>query len=144
LLSRILKRILRLLTRQGYLVEEQGMTYLAESDSDLALAPLQSAACTYRIALGPRAGRKILTLKTVPTQAGQSTTELCATEHGFSLHADVRCAANQRNQLERLCRYIARPAIANERLERNRAGDVVLQLKSPYQDGTTAYRAFTA
>ncbi|MGH8526225.1 MAG: transposase, partial [Gammaproteobacteria bacterium] len=33
--------------------------------------------------------------------------------------------------------YITRPAIANERLTRNRAGDVVLQLKSPYHDGTT-------
>jgi hypothetical protein len=36
-----------------------------------------------------------------------------------------------------LCRYITRPAIANERLTLNRAGDVVLQLKSPYHDGTT-------
>ncbi len=36
-----------------------------------------------------------------------------------------------------LCRYITRPAIANEPLTLNRAGEVVLQLKSPYQDGTT-------
>jgi putative transposase len=49
----------------------------------------------------------------------------------------VRCAAHQRKKLEPLCCYITRPAIANERLERNRAGDVVLQLKTPYQDGTT-------
>jgi hypothetical protein len=33
--------------------------------------------------------------------------------------------------------YMTRPAIAHERLERNHAGDVVLKLKSPYQDGTT-------
>ena len=39
--------------------------------------------------------------------------------------------------LERLCRYITRPAIANERLARNGAGDVVLQLKSAWRDGTT-------
>ncbi len=38
---------------------------------------------------------------------------------------------------QHLCRYITRPAIANERLTLNRAGDVVLQLKSPYHDGTT-------
>ncbi len=44
---------------------------------------------------------------------------------------------NQRNKLEQLCRYITRPAIANERLKLNNAGDVVLQLKSPYRDGTT-------
>ncbi len=30
-----------------------------------------------------------------------------------------------------------RPAIANERLKRNSAGDIMLQLKSPYRDGTT-------
>jgi putative ABC transport system permease protein len=36
-----------------------------------------------------------------------------------------------------LCRYITRPAIANERLTLNRAGNVVLKLKSPYHDGTT-------
>ncbi|HUF80517.1 MAG TPA: transposase [Burkholderiales bacterium] len=38
---------------------------------------------------------------------------------------------------DRPCRYITRPAIANERLERNGAGDVVLQLKSAWRDGTT-------
>ncbi len=32
---------------------------------------------------------------------------------------------------------LARPAIANERLKCNRAGQVVLQLKSSYKDGTT-------
>ena len=28
-----------LLTRKGYLIEEQGMTYLADTDRDTALAP---------------------------------------------------------------------------------------------------------
>ena len=35
------------------------------------------------------------------------------------------------------CRYVTRPAIANERLKRNRAGQLVLQLNSAYCDGTT-------
>jgi Putative transposase len=52
-------------------------------------------------------------------------------------HAEVRCAINQRKKLEHLCRYITRPAIANERLTLNRAGQVVLTLKTPYRDGTT-------
>src|SRR5690606_37411065 len=47
------------------------MTYLAEMETDTALAPLQSAACTYRIALSPRTGQKVLTLRTTPgTQPG--------------------------------------------------------------------------
>ncbi|MGH8658267.1 MAG: transposase [Gammaproteobacteria bacterium] len=36
-----------------------------------------------------------------------------------------------------MCRPITRPAIANERLTRNGAGQVVLTLKTPYRDGTT-------
>jgi hypothetical protein len=36
-----------------------------------------------------------------------------------------------------MCRYITRPAIANERIALNRAGQVVLTLKTPYRDGTT-------
>ena len=49
----------------------------------------------------------------------------------------MRWGADQRQQLEHLCRNITRPAIANERLKGNRAGDVVLQLKSAFKDGTT-------
>ncbi|MCA1854058.1 MAG: transposase [Beggiatoa sp.] len=61
----------------------------------------------------------------------------CVNEQGFSLHAEVCCAAHERKKLEHLCRYITRPAIANERLTLNRAGQVVLTLKTPYRDGTT-------
>jgi len=42
------------------LVEEQGQTTMADDDGDSdearVLRPLQAAACTYRIAFGPRAG----------------------------------------------------------------------------------------
>ena len=128
---------MKLLTRKGFLIEEQGMSYLDDSDPDRALGPLRAAACTYRIALGSRAGQKVLTLQTVPSQAAPPTQQRCVNAQGFSLHAEVCCAADQRKKLEHLCRYITRPAIANERLTLNRAGDVVLQLKSPYHDGTT-------
>ena len=137
LLAKIITRILNGLTRQGHLIEEQGMTYLGEIDADHALTPLQAVSCTYRIALGPRAGQKVLSLQSVPSRPAQSSQALCANAHGFSLHAAVRCGADQRKALERPCRSITRPAIANERLKRNRAGQVVLQLKSAYHDGTT-------
>jgi hypothetical protein len=137
LLSRIIQRILKLLTRTGYLIEEQGMSYLTEADPDHPLTRLQAAACTYRIALGPHAGQKLLSLQTVPGRAADSAQPGCVSALGFSLHAAVRVRAHQRKHLERLCRYITRPAIANERLKRNRAGQVLLQLKSPWRDGTT-------
>ena len=50
------------------------------------------------------------------------TQALCADEQGFSLHAAVRCAADDRQALEQLCRYITRPALANERVQINSAG----------------------
>ena len=46
---------MKMLTRQGHLVEEEGVSYIADIDADNPLASLQAAACTYRIALGPRA-----------------------------------------------------------------------------------------
>ncbi len=79
----------------------------------------------------------MLTLQSVPGFDVNPTQQRCAEAQGFSLHAEVRCAMNQRHKLEPLCRTITRPGIANERLTLNSAGDVVLQLKSPYQDGTT-------
>src|SRR5262245_62858667 len=76
-------------------------------------------------------------LQSLPSAAKASAPELRVNAHGFSLHAAVRWRADQRAEPQHLCRYITRPAIANERLKRNRAGQVVLQLKSPYKDGTT-------
>ncbi|MGH8538780.1 MAG: hypothetical protein ACREXM_20685 [Gammaproteobacteria bacterium] len=76
------------------------MSYLADSDPDLALGPLRAAACTYRIALGPRAGQKVLSLQTVPTREPPPAPVRCVDEQGFSLHAEVCCAAHQRKKLE--------------------------------------------
>ena len=126
LLGKIITRILRLLTRLGHLIEEEGETYLAGcvTDPDDVMTPLQAAAANYRIAQGPRAGQKVLSLQLAPRRParGGESSALCANAHGFSLHAGVRCAADHRQGLEQLCRYITRPAIANERLSVNRAG----------------------
>lgn len=49
-----------------------------------------------------------------------------------------RCMrADERKKLERLCRYISRPAIAEKRLSPTPNGNVRCQLKTPYRDGTT-------
>jgi len=103
-----------MLTRQGYLVKEQGMTYLADRDADNPLASLQAAACSYRIALGPRAGQKLLSLRAIPGRDKKATAALCADAHVFSLHAGMRCGAHQRKELERLCRYITYPVIVRK------------------------------
>jgi hypothetical protein len=62
---------------------------------------------------------------------------LCADIDGFSLHAAVRVEAHDRKRLEQLCRYITRPALSDERVQINAAGQVELKLKTPWRDGTT-------
>jgi len=104
LLDKLIARVMKMLTRKGYLPDEQGITYLADIDADNPLASLQAPSCTYRIALGPRAGQKVLSLRTVISQQKRHTAVLCADAHGFSLHVAV--AAHQRKERERLCRYM--------------------------------------
>ena len=108
-----------------------------DSDEARVLRPLQAAACTYRIAFGPRAGQKVLTLQGAMPRETDFKQTLCADIDGFSLHAAVRCAADDRQALEQLCRYLTRPALANERVQTNAAGQVVLKLKTAWRDGTT-------
>jgi hypothetical protein len=144
LLHSIITSVMKRLVRQGVLVQEQDQWYvsddIANDDEASALRPLQQGSIVYRIAFGPRAGRKVLTLReAVPVGAdsGYEAKPLCANEQGFSLHAAVRCQANERAKLERLCRYITRPALANDRIKVNQAGQVELKLKTPWRDGTT-------
>lgn len=57
------------------LVQEEGATYMAGNDGDSddarTLWPLQAAACTYRIAFGPRAGQKVLTVRCSSMERGR-------------------------------------------------------------------------
>jgi hypothetical protein len=47
---------------------------------------------------------------------------------GFSLHAGVATKANERAKLERLCRYITRPAVSTKRLSLTRNGQLRYEL----------------
>ncbi len=51
------------------------------------MRPLQAAAITYRIAFGPRAGQKVLTLRGAAPHESAARQPLCADIDGFSLHA---------------------------------------------------------
>ena len=92
---------------------------------------------TYRIVLGPRRGRKVFSLQTLPPHTTQDSQDRLANEAGFSLHAGVATRADQRDKLERLCRYISRSAVSEKRLSLTASGQVRYQLKTPYRDGTT-------
>ena len=97
---------------------------------------LQGSSFTYRIAVGPQQGRKVFTLQAQPA-CDEPFDDGVGKVAGFSLHAGVAARADQRQKLERLCRYINRPAISEKRLSLTPNGNVRYQLKTPYRDGTT-------
>jgi len=79
----------------------------------------------------------VLTLRGSQPREATPRQPLCADTDGFSLHAAVRVDAHDRKRLEQLCRYITRPALSDERVQLNAAGQVELKLKTPWRDGTT-------
>jgi hypothetical protein len=135
----IARRVSRFLEKAGYLVRDAESEYLdLMQDEDDAMGAIVGASITYRLAFGPNAGRKALTLQTVPVRTEQrKADDLVTKQAGFSLHAGIACKANHRKKLERLCRYITRPAIAERRLSLANNGNAVIALKTPYDDGTT-------
>ncbi|WP_211229858.1 transposase [Brumicola pallidula] len=48
--------------------------------------------------------------------------------------------ADEPEKLERLCCYISRPAISEQRLSITKQVQVRYELKTPYRDGTTGSR----
>jgi hypothetical protein len=105
-------------------------------DDEDSLLQLQGASVSYRIAMGPQQGQKVFTLQTLPASTEDEYGQLANTS-GFSLHAGVFANADEPGKLERLCRYISRPAISEQRLSMTDHGKVRYELKTPYRDGTT-------
>ncbi len=136
LLDALSRRIVRLLERRGLLIAEPEYPGL-DLQFGSSLDQLQAASINYRIAIGPHAGRKALTLYSVPPAADVADVPMLARLYGFSLHAATVCEAHQRSKLERLCRYITRGPIAARRLSVDDRGRVIYRYKRPFRDGST-------
>ena len=81
-----------------------------------------------QFATSKHSGRIVTTLQTIPADNSSSEGD-AGKVGGFSLHAGVAAEAHERQKLERLCRYIARPAISEKRLSISPQGTA-----SPAQD----------
>jgi ribosomal protein S27E len=135
----ISERLAKLLTRKGLLAQDEDNAYLTlDALDDNALQHLHGSSITYRVAVGPQQGKKVFTLQTIPAQAPEDERfSHVGKVAGFSLHAAVATKAHERQKLERICRYIARPAVSEQRLSLTKSGNVRYELKTPYRDGTT-------
>ena len=92
-----------------------------------------------RVALGPRAGARVrrlggATRGRVGTSRGPRQAHL---SRGSTCTPTWRCRGEDRERREQLCRYLLRPAVAQERLRLAEDGRIVLELKRPWQDGTS-------
>ena len=136
LLDLIRKRILRLLLRRGLLCDEAGES-LDEPEAP-PLHALYAASVRQRIAVGRCAGATVLRLGDAPTtKAAETKRRRQARLGGFDLHADTSVRAKNRPKLERLCRYLLRPPVAEDRLSFAADGRVLVRLKTPWRDGTS-------
>ena len=117
-----------------------------EDDDALArdeplLAVLAAASLRTRITEGPNQGERWRRVSD-RVEPGDPHDDPDATPHvpecrGMSLHASVSVPARDRRRLEQLCRYVARPPLANDRLEECVDGRLLLRLKTRWRDGTT-------
>jgi hypothetical protein len=119
----------------------------AEGDDDALardeplLATLAATSLRSRVAMGPGAGQRWRRLGDRVEPDGEEH-DPEASPHipqhgGMSLHADVAVPARDRRRLKRLCRYVARPPLAHDRLEVRPDGRLALRLKTRWRDGTT-------
>ncbi len=137
LVQRIAERIGRSLERSGLMTRDTENAYLAfDPGEETPINGLLGASITYRIATGPREGQKVFTLQTLPASPSEPRADV-AESSGFSLHAGIAAKASQREKLEHLARYVARPPVATERLSLTQGGQVRCALKTAYRDGTT-------
>src|SRR5690606_6494260 len=116
LANTIAHRVCRHLSRRGWLEGEDESVFLSDSaGSDDGMDGLRMSSMTYRIATGRDAGRKVVPLQTLRRDAGPLEGD-AGKVGGFSPHAGVAAEAHESHKLEKLCRYITRPAISEQRL----------------------------
>jgi hypothetical protein len=136
LLGLVRGRVVRLLVRRGLLSNEpdEGL----DEQEVPPLHALYAASVRQRVATGRRAGATVLRLGDASTTKPASPKgRRQARLGGFDLHANTSVRAKNRPKLERLCRYLLRPPVAEDRLSFGCDGSVLVRLKMPWRDGTS-------
>ena len=140
-LRRIQSRVVRRLTRSGHLTSDETSGDGVVGEHEATIIDLcQGASVQNRIALGERAGERVRKLGSFGL-GGEPVLEAgarCASLGGFSLHANTSVQAEEKDRLEKLCRYVARPPIAEMRLSESSDGGIIYHFKRQWNDGTQA------
>jgi len=146
LVEKVSTRILRFLERRGAITlvtapgdgEVTVVTDESLGEKDPLLAKLLAAATAGSEPAGPSNRRQPIRILLDPDDRPVGKGVLCGQRHGFNLQAATRVSANDKDGRERLCRYILRPPLANDRLKILDDGKVRLDFKRPWADGTSS------
>jgi len=141
---RVERRVLVLMIKRGLLgdAEDEYLPVAPEVDPERQLElDLLQASASLRIATGARTGKlvrrvgnRILAHHGDPDARSRP---MQARSGGFDLHARVRVSKNQRRHLERLSRYLLRPALSLDRLRLRDDGLYQYDFRHPWSDGTS-------
>jgi catechol 2,3-dioxygenase-like lactoylglutathione lyase family enzyme len=128
--------ITRLLAR--WRRDDAGWVEEAPASGMLAVASAENT-----VALGALRGRPVARLGEpgdLDDPPDGSASRCHARWNGFDLDASHVVPAGARARLDRLCRYVLRPPVVSERLQRCDNGQVLWRLPRPWRDGTTHVR----
>jgi hypothetical protein len=133
-LETICTRVDKLVRRRG-LLDDGALEPQAEADPPLSSLAV-SAVSGRSPPAGPEWRRRML--PPLAPHALAFDKPLCASLNGFTLHAATHAGALDLAGRERLCKYVLRPAVAQERITHGPDGLVRIALKRAFADGTVA------
>ena len=147
LASDIAKRINKHLVKKGYLEQSEDLMLVGNTEDLFSSAndnlhlPAQAASASHRIAFGQNAGTPVRRLRSShalwPSEDDvEVSSTACISVGGYSVHAATAVKSDERDRLEKLFRYLARPAIAEDGISILPNGDIKLKLKTPWRDGS--------
>lgn len=127
---------------------EQPLLDFGEARDGPFFPGLKAASVDSRVPFGPRADLPLQGLRdpdlakafeSAGWSIGRFTPPLVVNSNGFSLHAATLVPAGQRDRLEKLCRYLTRPALCLDRLDVREDGMISWSLRKVWRNGTRSF-----
>lgn len=131
LAERVRDRIRRLFEREG--IELDGAS--GESEEPELFDAIRAASIRDLIALSDPLRRVTAVGKRESWEVPEK--KCCGQADGYSVHANVRIEADDRDGLEQLLRSLLRPPYASERFREREDGKIEYELRRPRDDGST-------